>query len=144
MEVLCPNRGRDLDEEYLIQNYLGKTRQQVVDMLCIDPLRSHFFINDISFMSEAGFCYYFPAVLSYLDLLRDNNEAEYFEIALSDVLRALRVVATNPSRLRNPLVRSQVMIFLDRYDSALMTDSDEGLSGKSASKIISELRDLMG
>jgi hypothetical protein len=139
IEILCPNRGKDLDEEYLVQNFLGKTRCQVVKMLSIDPLRSHFFINDFSFMSNYGFSYYFPAVISYLDLLREKNELEFFEIAFSDILRALLVRGCDPSSLRDPLIRSQVSEFLERYSSVLMTTSDDDFCDESTRAMITDL-----
>ncbi len=63
----------DLDEQAAVKSFLGKTREDALEMFCRNALA---YSEDLMVMGDVAFDYYFPAYCAYLVSERSKDDSD--------------------------------------------------------------------
>lgn len=85
MKDISPTLGANLDEKSALEHFLGRDRQDAVDLLRRYEDRIHVYLEDFLWMGEAAFVYYFPALLEFIDGLDVKSRVDRLETVLGYV-----------------------------------------------------------
>jgi hypothetical protein len=70
---LSPTQGRNLDEKVAVEHFLGKTQ---VEAECFFRENALYYQEDLMWMGDKGFAFYFPAFSSYLQSPYANGDSD--------------------------------------------------------------------
>lgn len=95
----------DLDQQWALKNFLGKSREQAIEMFKKIPVT-----EDFAYMASAGLCYYLPAALRYLESEDSRENWEFASGLMCSLSSQVSIMGLRGEPL--PLIR-QVADYLD-------------------------------
>lgn len=92
-----------LDEKYVIKHFFGLNQLEATKMIAEEnPLPFTVYTEDLMWMSEEGFTYYFPSYVAACKIVCNQKGKEYVENLCSGILTAIAFRAEEfPGSIKN-------------------------------------------
>lgn len=114
-----------LDEKNVIKHFLGLSQLEATKMIAEeDPFSFTVYTEDLMWMNEEGFTYYFPSYVAACNIVCNQKGKEYVESLCSGILTAVGFLAEEypNSIINNKEIMIEFINFLEKNAEELISD----------------------
>lgn len=115
-----------LDEKYVIKHFLGLSQLEATKMIAEEnPFPFTVYTEDLMWMNEEGFTYYFPSYVAACKIVCNKEGKEYAEILCSGILTAVGFLAEEypNSIINNKEIMIEFINFLEKNAEEMISDA---------------------
>jgi len=115
-----------LDEKYVIKHFLGLSQSEATKMIAEEnPFPFAVYTEDLMWMNEEGFTYYFPSYVAACQMVCKQQGKEYVHDLCSGILTALDCHAESSPHhiIKNKEIMIEFINFLEENAEEVMSDA---------------------